>query len=53
MAALPPPGPGATPSSFQAEFGLGPLPPGDYLIEILATSGADSTRRLLAVRVTG
>jgi VWFA-related protein len=53
MAALPPPGPGATASSFQAEFGLGPLPPGDYLIEILATSGADSTRRLLAIRVTG
>jgi VWFA-related protein len=53
MAPLPPPGPGATPSTFQAEFGLGPLPPGDYLIEILATSGTDSTRRLLAIRVTG
>ena len=53
MAALPPPAPGATPSTFQAEFGLGPLPPGDYLIEIAATSGTDSIRKLLAIRVTG
>ena len=53
MAALPPATPGATPSAFQAEFGLGPLPPGDYLIEITATSGTDTTRKLLAIRVTG
>ena len=53
MAALPSPAAGATPASFQAEFGLGSLPPGDYLIEIAATSGTDTTRKLLAIRVTG
>ena len=53
MASLPPPAAGAAPTTFQAEFALSPLPPGDYLIEIAATSGSDTTRRLLAIRVTG
>ncbi len=53
MASLPPPAPGASPNTFQAEFALAPLPPGDYLIEIAAASGSDTTRKLLAIRVTG
>jgi hypothetical protein len=53
MAALPAPTAGASPATFQVEVGLGPLPPGDYLIEIAATSGSDTTRKLLAIRVTG
>jgi VWFA-related protein len=53
MASLPAPTAGATPATFQAEVGLGALPPGDYLIEISATAGSESTRRLLAIRVTG
>jgi hypothetical protein len=53
MASLPPPAAGASPTAFQAEFALAPLPPGDYLIEIAATSGSDTTRKLLAIRVTG
>ncbi len=52
MAALPEPTAGATPGTFQAEVGLGPLPPGDYLIEINASAGSDTVRRLLAIRVT-
>jgi len=40
-------------NTFEAEFSLGALPPGDYLIEIAAASGAAATRRLLAIRVTG
>jgi len=53
MASLPPPAPGVSPNTFQAEFALAPLPPGDYLIEIAAASGSDTTRKLLAIRVTG
>jgi VWFA-related protein len=52
MAALPPPATREG-STFEAEFSLGPLPPGDYLIEIAATSGSDTSRTLLAVRITG
>ena len=37
----------------EAEIGLGALPPGDYLIEITATAGTDTSRKLLAIRVTG
>jgi hypothetical protein len=53
LAALPAPAATASPTSFQGEVGLGPLPPGDYLIEITATSGSETTRKLLAIRVTG
>jgi VWFA-related protein len=53
MASLPPPTAGATPSTFQIEFGLSSLPPGDYLIEMTATAAGDTTRKLLAIRVTG
>jgi VWFA-related protein len=37
---------------FEAEFGLGALPPGDYLVEISASSGSQSTRQLLGIRIT-
>ncbi|MEO8480941.1 MAG: VWA domain-containing protein [Acidobacteriota bacterium] len=38
---------------FESELGLGSFPPGDYLVEIVAQSGEQTTKRLLAVRVTG
>jgi VWFA-related protein len=53
LAALPPPAQGAAPNIFQTELVLAPLPPGDFLIEIAATSGTDTVRKLLAIRVTG
>jgi VWFA-related protein len=37
---------------FEAEFGLGALPPGDYLVEISASAGTQSTRQLLGIRIT-
>ena len=37
MATLP--APTSEGSTFQTELGLAPLPPGDYLVEIVATSG--------------
>jgi hypothetical protein len=38
---------------FESEIGLGGLPPGDYLIEIAATSNTDTVKKLLAIRITG
>jgi VWFA-related protein len=38
---------------YEAVVALGPLPPGDFLIEISAKAGEASTRSLLAIRVTG
>ena len=40
-------------NGFESEIGLGGLPPGDYLIEIAATSNADTIKRLFAIRITG
>ena len=37
---------------FESEIGLGALPPGDYLIEIAASAGIESTRHLLGIRIT-
>lgn len=52
MAALP--SPASLPSgTSESEIGLGALPPGDYLIEIAATSGGETTRTLLPIRITG
>jgi hypothetical protein len=34
-----------------ADLTLAPLAPGDYVIEVVATSGAASDRKLLAIRV--
>ena len=50
MAALP--APSATPGGFEADLGLAPLPPGDYLVEISAQVGGEQVRKLLAIRVT-
>ncbi len=52
LAALPPPKPlrGAT---VDGDLPLGGLPPGDYVIEIAATSGGDTTKKLIGIRVTG
>jgi len=52
MSALPAPT-ATTGGTFEAELGLGALPPGDYLIEITAKGGEESARTLLAIRVTG
>jgi VWFA-related protein len=40
-------------STFESELPLGGLPPGDYLLEIAATSGEDTTKKLIGIRVTG
>ena len=40
-------------NQFESELGLGSFPPGDYLVEIDAQSGDQTTKRLLAIRVTG
>jgi hypothetical protein len=40
-------------SAFESEVGLGGLPPGDYLIEITATSATDTLKKLIAIRITG
>jgi VWFA-related protein len=52
MAALPAPT-AASGATFESELSLGPLPPGDYLVEIVATSGTETTKKLLAIRITG
>ena len=38
---------------YEAQVSLAALPPGDYLVEIAAVSGSQSTRTLLPVRITG
>ena len=52
MAPLPAPAKRAE-NSFEFDLGLSSLPPGDYMIEIQAEVGGDTTRSLLAIRVTG
>ena len=43
--------PAANNGRFESEFGLGALPPGDYLVEISASAGSQSTRHLLGIRI--
>jgi hypothetical protein len=38
--------------SFEAEVGLGPLAPGEYLIEITAKTGDEDTQSLVPFRIT-
>jgi VWFA-related protein len=38
--------------TFEAEIGLGPLAPSDYLIEISATTGNDKITTLVAIHIT-
>jgi VWFA-related protein len=38
--------------TFETELILGALPPGDYLIEIAATSGTGKSARLVGIRIT-
>jgi VWFA-related protein len=52
MAALPAPTQSQT-GLFESEIGLGGLPPGDYLIEIVADAGGETARSLLGIRITG
>ena len=43
----------ASESTFDVEVTLGALPPGDYLLEISATSSNETTKRLLGIKITG
>ena len=40
-------------STFDIDVTLGALPPGDYLIEISATSAGESAKKLLGIKITG
>jgi len=40
-------------STFDVEVTLAALPPGDYLLEISATSSNETTKRLLGIKITG
>jgi hypothetical protein len=40
-------------ATVDCDLPLGGLPPGDYVIEIAATSGGDTTKKLIGIRVTG
>jgi VWFA-related protein len=40
-------------SQFESEVGLGTFPPGSYLLEIAARLGEETTRAVVAFRVTG
>lgn len=52
LAALPTPV--ANPrGDLEGELGLGPFPPGDYLVEIVAEVLGESTKRIVGLRVTG
>jgi hypothetical protein len=41
----------SAPAILAVDVNLAPLGPGDYLIELVAGSGADSERKLVAIRV--
>jgi hypothetical protein len=52
MAAMP--APTATDAqTFESEFSLSAFPPGDYLIEIVADAAGQTTKKLVAIRVSG
>jgi hypothetical protein len=51
IAELPPPA--AAGDLFESELGLSAFPPGDYLVQIQATAGAETATALVAIRVTG
>jgi hypothetical protein len=40
-------------NELESELGLGSFPPGDYIVEIAATVGSETTKRLVGIRVTG
>ena len=52
MASMPPPTRTAGPT-FESEFSLSAFPPGEYLIEIVANAGGETTKKLVAIRVSG
>jgi hypothetical protein len=56
LAALPAPRAAAAPAPqglFESELALGSFPPGEYLVEIAAEQDGESTKSLVALRVTG
>jgi VWFA-related protein len=52
MASMPPPTRTAGPT-FESEFSLSAFPPGEYVIEIAADAGGETTKKLVAIRVSG
>jgi hypothetical protein len=50
---VPLPAPTANGSTFDSDLTLGALPPGDDLVEITATSGTETAKKLLGLRITG
>jgi hypothetical protein len=52
LAELPAPSTGAS-GALESELGLSAFPPGDYLVEIVAETGGERTKRVIGLRVTG
>jgi hypothetical protein len=42
----------ASDGGLEMEMGLGAFPPGDYVIEITAVAGSDTTKELVGIRIT-
>jgi VWFA-related protein len=51
MASMPPPVANGT--TFESEFGLSAFPPGEYVLEIVADADGETTKKLVAIRVSG
>jgi hypothetical protein len=43
----------ATGNTFESDLSLSALPPGDYLLEFVATAGTDSVKKLVAIKIAG
>jgi hypothetical protein len=43
----------ASGATYESTIPLGGLPPGDFIIEIVAKAGEETSKRLLAIRITG
>jgi VWFA-related protein len=52
MASMPPPTL-TKDQTFETEFSLGGFPPGEYVIEIIADVNGTTSRKLLAIRISG
>jgi hypothetical protein len=47
------PAPSSAGSTFESDLGLSALPPGDYLLEIVAAAVDESVKKLIGIRITG
>jgi len=52
IADMPAPTPAAG-NTLDSDLSLSALPPGDYLLEIIATAGEESVKKLIGIRITG